>query len=1047
MTQPMVEQILERLDRFDAQLQSLQHRVDKLEGRPAENEAAPSAPPTTVAATPPPLPPAAAPRPIEALTQAVATPPPAIHEDIRVPPPRELPATPPPLPAPGPDFDIANLLRRFHLMPPTAAEGENMEIQIGTWWATRIGVLLAIIAAVFFGIYMAQFSRPWLRLAELTTVAAAFTGLGLWLERRDPRYGSALVGGGLAMIFFCAFGAYAVPAIKVLDSPVAGALLQCAAAAAIIGAALWRDSAIIANMGVIFGFVACFFSFYAGLSDFALLAGLTLAASAAWFYQWHAWPTAYVLSMPLSYLLYFVIFTGGWLEHKDSAPGFWGCQAYLLGFLGIYAATDAAGMLRGRLLEPLPRRLIQLGSSSAAVLLGFWVTHELYHAQLSPYYFTYGIVLTVLALGYYLAAHPDALMHGYFLNGSALITIGLINALGGRTRWIALGVESIVLLFSARRSRLRVAEFMMGAVWVISLYFFAGDLARQTHLERSLYGTPLNVFSVGGSIALVYVLLSALFLGLQARWLERPEDRPEERPPQGMMASPEVRPKAVVNVFYTLLLSVAILTFAYRYAPARYTNLTVVLTLAAVGAVGYGVRQWIPFAALAFPLGLTNFAYWHMAPQPALPVWINGLAVIAATAAVAAALDRQFRARPEWRNLLPSPRPSVLLAVTHLVWMFSLQMLFGKVFADTTFLLLAVLSSAAIAAAAQRWRLTLLADLAPFIMAVVVVRLLGDALDRLTPGRPEPIGSEFFLWLAVALAWGYACAFALWKRLGGSLVLLKEKDAFQWVHGAIALLIGFFAIAQSHLLHPAITRLTTHVLNHHAYQVAHVLFWTPRDRASMIAFGIAALAVMTLARWPGFKPALHLAFIYLINAHAVFYALVQTRGALIDLDQSKHQVWTNGALARVMPVHVPILAGALVLAALTLAAAPLARRLRRDLPRRELHSIQWLCGGLTLALSLYLFAKQPGAMAHYATVCWGISAIVIFLVGLADRAKPLRITGLVGLALCIPRVFLVDVHSSLYRIAATGALGAVVLLVAFLYSKYRTVIAAWDREG
>jgi hypothetical protein len=55
--------------------------------------------------------------------------------------------------------------------------------------------------------------------------------------------------------------------------------------------------------------------------------------------------------------------------------------------------------------------------------------------------------------------------------------------------------------------------------------------------------------------------------------------------------------------------------------------------------------------------------------------------------------------------------------------------------------------------------------------------------------------------------------------------------------------------------------------------------------------------------------------------------------------------------------------------------------------------------------------------------------------------------GLAGLALCIPRVFIVDIHSALYRIAASGVLGVVVLLVAFLYNRYRGVIEARDEAG
>ena len=70
--------------------------------------------------------------------------------------------------------------------------------------------------------------------------------------------------------------------------------------------------------------------------------------------------------------------------------------------------------------------------------------------------------------------------------------------------------------------------------------------------------------------------------------------------------------------------------------------------------------------------------------------------------------------------------------------------------------------------------------------------------------------------------------------------------------------------------------------------------------------------------------------------------------------------------------------------------------------------------------------------------------LLLLAAGLVGRVKPLRVTALVGLALCIIRVFLVDVQSTLYRIVAFGALGVALLIVGFLYTRYREVIERWD---
>ncbi|HNT34295.1 MAG TPA: hypothetical protein PKH07_04780, partial [bacterium] len=134
------------------------------------------------------------------------------------------------------------------------------------------------------------------------------------------------------------------------------------------------------------------------------------------------------------------------------------------------------------------------------------------------------------------------------------------------------------------------------------------------------------------------------------------------------------------------------------------------------------------------------------------------------------------------------------------------------------------------------------------------------------------------------------------------------------------------------------------------------------------------------------------------------------------------------------------LRNSIALAALTLALPVLAKRLVSNLGEETDRGIQWMHGFAALLLADWLFVTRTGAIGNYITALWAVSAIVIVLIGLADRKRPFRIVGLIGLLACVPRVFLVDVHSMLYRIAAFGALALVTLGVAFLYSKYKHLI-------
>ncbi len=73
------------------------------------------------------------------------------------------------------------------------------------------------------------------------------------------------------------------------------------------------------------------------------------------------------------------------------------------------------------------------------------------------------------------------------------------------------------------------------------------------------------------------------------------------------------------------------------------------------------------------------------------------------------------------------------------------------------------------------------------------------------------------------------------------------------------------------------------------------------------------------------------------------------------------------------------------------------------------------------------------------TPAWGLEGLALFLCGLAIGERPFRLSGLALLVVCIGRIFLIDLSASnlLYRIASFLVLGAVLLAVSFLYTRYR----------
>jgi len=323
--------------------------------------------------------------------------------------PGSVPQYQPPI-ARAPAVDWKAILGKLHLWPPS--EKGTVEVQLVSWWATRIGALLGVIATVFFGIYITQSMPPWVKFLELLSVSVGVSVVGLWLERKVEKFGAVVFASGLAMIFFSAFAACTVPAVSIvpqlaaawgLSEAVLAAGVQFAAVALIVGCAVWKDSKVIASMATFLGYVACFFSFTSGLHDFALVAVLLLGAGAVYFYLQHRWNEPLLLSVPLTYALYAIIALFGWHLAGEMPSSLWGCLPYLLLYMILYGAADYVALMRNSLMGHLPRRLVQLFNTTGALGLGFLVTYYHFHADLEIFYFVFGGVLLAASVLYYLS--------------------------------------------------------------------------------------------------------------------------------------------------------------------------------------------------------------------------------------------------------------------------------------------------------------------------------------------------------------------------------------------------------------------------------------------------------------------------------------------------------------------------------------------------------------------------------------------------------------------------------------------------------------------
>ena len=135
--------------------------------------------------------------------------------------------------------------------------------------------------------------------------------------------------------------------------------------------------------------------------------------------------------------------------------------------------------------------------------------------------------------------------------------------------------------------------------------------------------------------------------------------------------------------------------------------------------------------------------------------------------------------------------------------------------------------------------------------------------------------------------------------------------------------------------------------------------------------------------------------------------------------------------------------------AVLLACLPFAFRLR-DRQKEQTSRVRWIGAIIqhpeqfmffapVLLLTLMLALKMRAGMV---TVAWGIEGVLIVLLALAVNERSYRLTGLILLLVCVGKIMLRDAWglAPRDRYITFIFLGAALLLVSFLYSKYREAI-------
>ncbi len=1022
-----------RVGSIEGELSAVSRRLNVL-----EDIFRPEAPRSAVADTPPPLvhePPmvvqAAAPS-MPALVEPV----PQIPRQIISPLPVQIEEPVPVVDLPPRENPLRAWLEPLQLWPPS--EEANAEVRLAAWWATRVGALLAVIGVVFLGVYVSRNTAPWVRLLELCTVTGGVIALGSWLERKLPKFGAVIFGAGLALAYFTAFAAYGVAPVKVIDNPLVASGCELVVVTAILALSWRRNSELVATMAVALGYVTAFLALRGGPPGFGPWVVLALGAAAVTLRLAKTWTAPGAVAMPFAWLfLAAAAFApaGGAIMATD-AVWIWTTM-----YAALFFSMDWLAVLRGRELGTFDRAW-QMTNASLAVVVGFFAALQVAGSALTEFYFG-SAALLLLATWAWQRVGVRALVPVLACKAAGLVALGIIHVCHGHGRSLALLAQAFVLLVSARQSQmksLRVATWVAGAA---ALAFFFGGL-------RAL-GTE---YWSGETLAeIVFVLGGVGLLAAIDRWLDGG--------------------RVLIGVGSAMLGFAAVLTVTtwdtVGYAPA----LMIVLAAAVAGVAALLRSKWVA--------GITGgllFAAAHaalvsaVAPQfTVLQLWSNELVLLVASGALVPVIERgSAEGARRTLKLVVSGLALVTLTLAFfkgftpaealtatsalglvlvglapwamgwplVMWAtpllgFGIALFFGHGgYADGWLwaaAVLAWLTPVWLARDAQRlssiendeWRGALPAVGTALATAVTLLVMLNNL-----HGAARVLGLAGAAFAALALAWRAGLRSALeaswvfWLVAAGTIVD-EGPGAVNW-----AVSVAMWLPAVGLVRWPSLASLTTapHAWRTHAAAIqttlaaitAAVLALAVHGPAEFLA--LAAMAAISFAVWRwGKVPAARLATGAQVAVAwlAAFHSVIQ--------DQA--QGWSLGLVA--------VLGTAVVVAVLAFV-------LETGRERKEGQSLRWVTAGGGLALACTAFITQRGEVALYATTGCGVAAVLVFLAGLFLRSRPHRLCALAVMALCIPRAFVVDLHSALQRILAFVALGVVLLWVGFSYHRFRHLI-------
>lgn len=384
-------------------------------------------------------------------------------------PPREAPAVTQAQRSVAPDVPSPSGQARQQPLPPSFMQPEpsqgwfdklkgglDIEEALGANWLNKIGIVILVLGVAFFLAYQLRQVGPAGKVLVGVLVSAALLGGGIFLERKAGYriLGRAGIGGGWALAFFVAYAVYHVPAVRIFTSQTPSLLLMLAIAAGMVLHTLRYRSQVVTGLAFLLAFSTLTIS---QVTVYSLIAGAILALGLVVIVGRMRWFELEIFGIAAAYLNHW-----WWLRriiepmgaHKHKFPEFFASAGILLLYWAIFRASYILRRCNER----------QEKVSSIAALLNS---------------------VGLLALLKYQSVHPEWAFRALLAMGTVELVLSLLPITRRRrAAFLILATIGVMLLVAAMPFRFTGGN--LDALWLLEAetLLLAGVFVREIHFRR-----------------------------------------------------------------------------------------------------------------------------------------------------------------------------------------------------------------------------------------------------------------------------------------------------------------------------------------------------------------------------------------------------------------------------------------------------------------------------------------------------------------------------------------------------------------------------------